>query len=80
MKKFMIGASLLALTVTGVLAQAPTPKELQFAVLKDKEGSVVAQISVALTGLNFKVTGYETLSLGWSDIDLLKKAQEVYSQ
>lgn len=78
MKKLLIGASLLALTVTGVMAQAP--KELQFAVLKDKTGAQVAEITVSSTGLNFKVTGYETLTLTFDDVRLLEKASGVYNQ
>lgn len=79
MKKLLIGASLLALTVTGVMAQAPT-KELTFAVLKDKTGAQVAEITVSSTGLNFKVTGYETLTLTFDDVRLLEKASGVYNQ
>lgn len=79
MKKLLIGASLLALTVTGVMAQAP--KELQFAVLHNKETrEVVAQITVSPQGLNFKVTGYDTLTLSFDDVALLQKAAETFNQ
>lgn len=79
MKKLLIGASLLALTVTGALAQAP--KELQFAVLHNKETQqVVAQITVSSAGVHFKVTGYDTLTLSFDDLKLLEKAQSVYNQ
>lgn len=90
MKKAVVVMSILGAIVGGIVslpfsfnkaeAQAPAPKELQFAVLNDKAGARVAEITVSSVGLHFKVTGYETLNLTFQDVDLLRKASEVYNQ
>lgn len=80
MKKLLIGASLLALIGTGVMAQAPT-KELTFAVLNNKEtGAKLAEITVSVQGLHFKIEGYPTLDLSFQDVELLKKAAQVNAE